>query len=339
MDEETKIKPDDITIEEDDDYEETPESPPLAEQIEIKRPSDIAKQTKDDQNKYESILNQNPEMKNYLEYMWLKQKVANGQPLTAQETQLKADYDLMAQREAEENKEAEAKAQAEAKRASDLQKQILMEYAETKEKNPEKIVKVSETEVILTGNTSIPKLIKFILTLNKAKKKGGKVLVQVFRSRKVLVKWTTSDVTFVEFYSNDEKGNQLMEVTRFNEYPYSFEGTPVPVLFAVQGYAEGFDFFDNFRKDISSEMASRIATRAFHAGINVGAAISDPKKKNGFLEGLMPFVPIIMIAGFGIMGFLLYQMYNDNTLMLHTIQGMQNQLNTQFPDVNALVIR
>lgn len=325
-----------------EDYEEfddIPESPPLAEQVEIKRPQDIQKPNPE-VDKYEAVLGQNPELRNYIEYMWLKQKVASGQPLTPEEQQLKNDYDLLAAKETLANKEAEEKAIREAERQSKLQKEILMEYAETKQKAPQKIVTVRESDVTLSGGTSIPKLMKFILTLNKAKKKGGKVLVQVFRSRKVLVKWTASDITFVEFYTTDEKGNELMEVTRFSEYPYSFEGTPIPVLFAVQGYAEGFDFFSEFRKDLSSEMVSRLITRAFHAGYLKGAEVAQPNKKNGMLEGLMAFTPIILIGGFAIMGYLLYTMYNDNTMMLKSMEQMQATLAARFPqDVNALVVR
>jgi hypothetical protein len=289
--------------------------------------------------KYESILNENPDMKNYLEYMWLKQKAQSGEKLTPEETKLKKDYDLMVQREQETNRVAEEQAQEEAKKQAAKQREILLEYAETKEKNPEKIVKVRESEIVLSGGTSIPKLMKFIFTLNKAKKKGGKVLVQVFRSRKVLVKWTASDITFVEFYTTDEKGNELMEVTRFSEYPYSFEGTPIPVLFAVQGYSEGFDFFSEFRKDLSSEMVSRLITRAFHAGYLKGAEVAQPNKKNNFLESLQQLTPIILIGGFAIMGYLLYTMYQDNTAMLHAMDAMKNTLAIHFPgDVNALVV-
>jgi len=290
--------------------------------------------------KYESILNENPDMKNYLEYMWLKQKVKSGEKLTPEETKLKMDYDAMAQREQEINRAAEERAQAEAARQAKLQREILMEYAETKEKNPQKIVVARESDIVLSGGTSIPKLMKFIFTLNKAKKKGGKVLVQVFRSRKVLVKWTASDITFVEFYTTDEKGNELMEVTRFSEYTYSFEGTPIPVLFAVQGYAEGFDFFSEFRKDLSSEMVSRLITRAFHAGYLKGAEVAQPNKKNNLLEGLQQWTPLIVIAGMGILGFLMYQMYNDNTTMLHAMQSIQSPLAAQaVPDTNALILR
>jgi hypothetical protein len=329
-----------VNLEEDidEEFDEVPEEKPLAEEVKITKPEDIPRNASDE-SKYDSILNENPEMKNYLEYMWLKQKALSGKPLTPEEQQLKNDYDSMIQKEQTTSKEAEEQAQREAKRQADLQKQILMEYAETKQKEPSKIVSAREKELTLTGGESIPKLLKFIFAMKKARKKGGKVLIQVFRSRKVLVKWTANDVSFVEFYTTDEKGNELMEITRFSEYPYSFEGTPIPVLFAVQGYAEGFDFFSEFRKDLSSEMVSRLITRSFHAGYLKGAEVAQPNQKKGMFEGLMQFTPIIMIVGFLVMGYLLYSMYQDNTAMLTAISEIKTQMASRVIDANALIVR
>jgi len=289
---------------------------------------------------YESIIDEQPEIKQFLEYKRLEKKFTNGGKLSEEELKFMHDIEEVQKKEQDAVKAQEEQLRLEKEKQEEYQAKILKEYRDVKEKTPEKIIAIKESEVTLSGGTSIPKLIKFIFTLNKAKKKGGKVLVQVFRSRKVLVKWTSSDITFVEFYTTDEKGNELMEVTRFSEYPYSFEGTPIPVLFAVQGYSEGFDFFSEFRKDLSSEMVSRLITRAFHAGYMKGAEVAQPNKKSNLLEGLMQFTPIILIGGFIVMGYLLYTMYQDNTLMLHTMQSIQGQLSAmQTPDVNALILR
>ena len=289
---------------------------------------------------YESIIDEQPEIKQFLEYKRLEKKFTNGGKLSEEELKFMHDIEEVQKKEQDAVKAQEEQLRLEKEKQEEYQAKILKEYRDVKEKTPEKIIAIKESEVTLSGGTSIPKLIKFIFTLNKAKKKWGKVLVQVFRSRKVLVKWTSSDITFVEFYTTDEKGNELMEVTRFSEYPYSFEGTPIPVLFAVQGYSEGFDFFSEFRKDLSSEMVSRLITRAFHAGYMKGAEVAQPNKKSNLLEGLMQFTPIILIGGFIVMGYLLYTMYQDNTLMLHTMQSIQGQLSAmQTPDVNALILR
>jgi hypothetical protein len=288
---------------------------------------------------YEDILDEQPELKQFLEYKRLEKKVKSGDVLSENELKFMSDIELAQKREQEIIKAQEEQALLEKKRQDKLNLEILREYKEVKEIHPEKIIKSSELEITLTGGESIPKLLKLIFSMKKAKKKGGKVLVQVFRSRKVLVKWTNKDVTFVEFYTVDEKGNELIEVTRFSEYPYSFEGTPIPVLFAVQGYAEGFDFFSEFRKDLSSEMVSRLITRAFHAGYQKGAEVAQPKKKNDMLESLQAMLPLILLGGFAILGFLMYQMYQDNTTMLTTIKAMQTTLQTHFPDVNGSVYR
>jgi hypothetical protein len=266
--------------------------------------------------KYDSVIEESPELKQYLEYLRIKKKVESKDKLTDEEIAFIKDIEDAAQREQEIKAAQEAKAKEESDRQEKLKAEIQADYEKTKKEAPEKIVAVREKDITLTGGESIPKLLKFIFAMKKARKKGGKVLIQVFRSRKVLVKWTANDITFVEFYTTDEKGNELMEVTRFSEYPYSFEGTPIPVLFAVQGYAEGWDFFSEFRKDLSSEMVSRLITRAFHAGYLKGAEVAQPTKKKNMLEGLMAFTPIICLGGFLIIGFLVYQMYTDQTKIL-----------------------
>lgn len=323
----------DIEEEYGDMVEDTPD---VAETLKLKHPKDVPKPQKEDKD-YSAIIEDSPELKQYLEYTRIKKKFEAGQPLTQKEAQFKVELDKAVVREKEVEEIQERTAQEQQAKQKQIQEEIMREYQATKNKSPEKILKVSELEITLSGGESIPKLLSFVFAMKKARKKGGKVLVQVFRSRKVMVKWTNKDISFVEFYTTDEKGNELMEVTRFSEYPYSFEGTPIPVLFAVQGYAEGFDFFSEFRKDLSSEMVNRLITRSFHAGYMKGAEVSQPKKKNDFLASLLEFTPIICIAGFFVVGYLVYTMSQDNKVMLESVLAMKNTLAVQFPDVNSAI--
>lgn len=301
--------------------DKTPEG---IQEIEIKNPEQIKKPT--NEKDYTEFIESNEQVKTYLEYQRLKKKVENKQELTEEEKKFITSVEETQRMENETKAHEEQVLKEEAERQKALEEEIQRAYQEEKETHPEKIMKVNVKDISLTGGDSIIKLLGFIKAMKTAKKKGGKVLVQVFRNRRVLFKWTMNDVSFVEFYSKDEKGNDLLEVTRFSEYLYSFEGSPIPVLFAIQGYAEGFDFFSEFRKDLTAELLSRISTRSFITGYMKGAEIRNPKEKKSGLEGLMPFMPIILILGLLIMGAMLYQMYGEMQVMKTTLSAMSSTI-------------
>jgi len=321
-----------------EEYEDLSETPSGAsEEIEIKSPEELESK----EGKYDSLIEEDENLKQWLEYKRINAKLKAGVKLSQEETQLKNDIEEMQRKENEMEIKQEALLQAQLEKQKKLDEEIKKQYEDTKANNPGKIIKAYEKEISLSGGESIPKLLGFIWAMKRAKKKGGKVLVQVFRNRKVTIKWTLNEVTFIEFYTKDEKGNELMEITRFSEYPYSYEGSPIPVLFAVQGYAEGFDFFSEFRKDLSSEMVSRLVTRAWHAGYLKGAEVAQPKNKSGILEGLMKWMPLILIIGLIAILYLLNQNYESMKVVYQTMQVMQSQMNTLVPtiDANVLVVR
>ena len=277
-------------------------------------------------NSYDDVIEEDPELKTILEYRRLLKKIKEGEELTPQEQAWKQDIERLHLEEQQAQETQEQQANQEKEKQLRLQEEVNRQYKETKEKNPGSILKAVETEAVLTGSESIPKILGLVFKLKKARKKGGKVIVQVFRNRKVVLKWTRNDVSFIEFWSKDEKGNDLIEVTRFSEHKYMFEGTPIPVLFAVQGYAEGFDFFSEFRKDLTSEIVSRLVMRSYIAGYTKGAEIRQKEKKPGMLDSLQPLMPIIIIGGFILIAYLLYTMYGEMQDMIAAMDALKVQL-------------
>jgi len=263
---------------------------------------------KDSEKDYlmEALETGEPEILAHIKYKAIGKKQADGKEITKEESVFMEEMNKLYALE-KQKLEAQDKIQRE---SDQLKEQIKLEYDEMKKTAPEKIDIVDDSKT-LRGGESIPKLLKFAFQMKKAKKKGGKIVVKVTRDRKVIIDWTLQDLHFVEFYTKDEKGNLIPEVTRFNEYKYNYEGSPIPVLFAIQGYAEGFDFFDEFRQDITSEMVSRISSRSFHAGYLEGIDLREKNKSKGLLDNLQPLMPIIMILGFLVMFWLLYQMYSE----------------------------
>ena len=281
-----------------------------------------------EQQPYDEIIEEDDEIKTVLEYRRLLKKQERGEELTPKEVAWKKQIEELQLKEMKAKEEQEEKAKEEQEKQEKIKADIMREYNETKKKNPHKILKTNESEAILTGSESIPKILSLVFKLKKARKKGGKVIVQVFRNRKVILKWTRNDVSFLEFWSKDEKGNALVEVTRFSEYKYTFEGTPIPVLFAVQGYAEGFDFFSQFRKDLTSEIVSRLVMRSYIAGYTKGAEIKQKETKKSALASLQPLMPIIIIAGFIFLGYLLYTMYGEMQDLIVAMEALKAQMNT-----------
>ena len=271
----------------------------------------------------------------YYKYKALGLKLKEGKELTEEEKEFIKDMNQAYELDAQIEKEQQTREQEE----EDLKQKVLEEYKIVKNADPSKIDTVPLDSKTYKGGDSLPKLIKFAFAMKKAKKKGGKVLVKVTRDRKFYIEWTTKDLHFVEFFTKDEKGNLIPEVTRFTEIKYTYEGTPVPVLFAIQGYAEGFDFYDKYRKDITSEMVSRIASRERHSGFLEGLNLADKKNKNDILALLTNIMPIVMIIGFIVCAYLLWTQYDSMKAMYSMMQSMQATINTLSPTVVPMVVK
>jgi hypothetical protein len=263
--------------------------------------------------------NADPELKQWARYNILGQKQKDGVPLNEDEArfleQMNKAYDAVAQEQEQKRIEQEENEK--------MRRRVIEEYEKTKKATPDKVVSHRDQETFVGGD-SIPKLLKFALLMKKAKKKGGKILVKITRQKNVFFEWTLKDINFVEFITKDEKGNVIPEITRVTKIDYNFEGAPIPVLFAVQGYYENWDFYDEFRKDITSEMMARIASRARHAGYLEGInQKEEDNRPNNWLNNLQPFVPLILIIGFLVMGWILYNMYADLTQMMNAVEAMK----------------
>jgi len=240
------------------------------------------------------IIDSDPVLKAGLTYAALKRKEKT-EGLREDEKEFMHNYE-----ESQAAQEAETvekmKNDALAKDIEDQRQAMMKEYYETKKNDPSKVATLDEQKLALSGEESFFQILKFVKLLKKAKKSGGKVLVQVFKSRRVLFQYTQEDLQFVEFFSRDEKGNTVLDVCRFSEYKYSMDGSPMPVLFAVQGFAEGFDFYDSFRKNLDSETVNNLMIRSYHAGFLKGAEIREPEAQNDFMEKWAPILMVVAIV-------------------------------------------
>ena len=322
----TKAEP----IEEDEEYEYD-----VSEEEEKKA---IKKPVKEN---YNDVVEAMPELKQDLDYLLITNKLKKGEELAAKEVQFKMVYEDAKRKEQEFEFNNEQKQLEETERQKQIQEQVNLEYEEYKEKHPETIETYDEKSISLKGSDNFLKIALTFMALKKSKKKGGKIFIKVARPKKVSIEWTTKDIRFVEFWSTNERGDKVKEVSRVNQYSYTLDGTPVPVIFAIQGFAEAWDFYSEFKKDLSSEVVSGIAMEAYNTGYKDGLVVSDKKKDNNILELLTKFMPLILIIGLVGILYLLNQNYESMKVVYQTMQVMQSQMNTLVPliDANAMVLR
>jgi hypothetical protein len=299
------------------------------------------KQTKQ-KTDYTEVVEAMPELKQDLDYLLIINKIKNGEKISPKEQEFKMVYEDAKRKEQMFALQQEQKMREEEERQKELQEQINKEYEELRAKNPEKIETHDSNKALsVKGSDNFLKIAMTFLSLRKMNKKGGKIFIKVSRPKKVSIEWTTKDIRFVEFWSTNERGDKVKEVSRVNQYQYTFEGTSIPVIFAIQGFAEAWDFYSEFKKDLSSEIVSGIAMEAYNTGYKDGLVVSDKKKGSGLLGFLTEFMPLILVVGLLIIGYLLYQNYQSMAAVYNTVQIMQGQLATIAPtiDVNAMVLR
>lgn len=331
---ETEVTPAKLPIDEEEEYDE-------GYDFEEEEEKENLKKNKVKKTDYSEVVETMPELKQDLDYVLILHKIKNNEKLSEKEIEFKKVYEDAKRKEAEFEQLTNQKLLEEETRQKELQEQINKEYEEYKTLHPETIETFDSKSITLKGSDNFLKIALTFMALKKSHSKGGKIFIKVARQKKVSIEWTTKDIRFVEFWSTNERGDKVKEVSRVNQYEYTFEGTPIPVIFAVQGYAESWDFYAEFRKDLSSEIVSGIAMEAYNTGYKDGLVVSDKKKGSGLLSALTEFMPIILIAGLLILGWLMYQMYGDMTHLYNTVLQMQSQMNTLVPtiDANALIYR
>jgi len=273
---------------------------------------------------YADIITQMPELKQDLDYILIQNKLKESKQLTNKEIDFKIVYEEAKQKEIEFEETTKQKMQFEIDQQKEIQEKIDKEYNEFKEKQPDKVEVIDTKNIISLNNSSNFLQIALNWTkLIKAKKKGGKIFVKVLRGKKVSFEYTNKDIHFVEFWSTNTRGDRIKEITRVSQHNYSFNGTSVPVIFAIQGFFESWDFYSEFKKDLSAEYVSGVVMEAYNLGFKDGLILNDKEKNKGGLESILPYLPIIITVMCIAMIYFLYMMYQDQTKMLEAIQQLQ----------------
>jgi hypothetical protein len=277
---------------------------------------------------YTKVIETMPELKDDLDYLLLTKKIEEGKQLTKKEQEFKKTYEIAKQKEQEFAEHQEQLKQQEESKEKILQERVNQEYEEYKKLNPSAIEIIDSSKAVsLTGSDNFLKVALTWAQLIKTRKKGGKIFVKVSRPKRVSFEMTTKDIKFVEFWSTNERGDRVKEVTRVSQYNYTFDGTSIPVVFAIQGFAESYDYYGNFKKDLTSEYVSGLVMESYNLGYKDGVVIKDKEiKKSGLLGTLTEYMPLILILGILVLGWLMYTMYGEMAVLYETMKELQAQL-------------
>jgi hypothetical protein len=135
-----------------EEYEDLSETPSgAAEEIEIKTPEEIEPK----EGKYDSLIEEDENLKQWLEYKRINAKLKSGIKLSPEEIQLKNDIEEMQRKENEMELQQEALLKEQAEKQKRLDAEIKEQYAETKKNNPGKIIQVYEKEISCIFSQSV----------------------------------------------------------------------------------------------------------------------------------------------------------------------------------------
>jgi len=312
-----KEKPKEIEIEVEEELSDEQITKDLTEE-------EIIKQKEVKGKTYNDVLETMPDLKQDLDYVLIINKLKKGKTITKKEEEFKQVYEEAKIKEQETLAQQEKEFEKEQIKQEFLQEKINKEYEEFKELHPDRIESIDTSKSFsMNGSENFLKVALMFLKLKKHKKKGGKIFVKVARPKKVSIEWTTKDLKYVEFWGKNDRGEAVKEVTRVNEYQYSFNGTSIPVVFAIQGVPIAYDFYSGMKKDLSSEFVSGLVMEAYNVGYKDGVVMTDKSKKPNPLENIMMYLPIIIVIMCIAMIYFLYSMYEDQTKMLDMISALQ----------------
>jgi len=321
--------------------EEIPEPKKLGRPVKKKFPQremevqEIQESKKQKIEDYTDIIEDMPELKFDLEYLRIKNKFDSAKDLTSKETEFKEQYELAKLKEQETVEQQEKQFEEEQLKQKAVQEMVNKEFEEFKALHPDQVESVDTTKSFsMNGSENFLKVALMFLKLKKTKAKGGKVFVKVARPKKVSFEYTNKDLKYIEFWSKNERNEPVKEVTRVTEYQYSFNGTSIPVVFAIQGVPISYDFYSGMKKDLSSEFVSGLVMEAYNLGYKDGVILSDKSKKPDGLESILHYLPIIIVIMCVAMIYFLYSMYEDQTKMLEIIQALHSAASS-----GAIVVR
>jgi len=205
----------------------------------------------------------------------------------------------LALREQEEQKAKELQAQKEQEK-----KEVLEEYEKIKKEEPENVLK-ADTKGDVVGPGKIKEFFagrRINKIKEKAYKKGKHIIIKAYAGRGFEI-ISSKPVKYVEFKTKNEKGEEIVNITRIAQPKGHLQGTSIPVHLCIEGVANSVDLFQNFETNMSAEYINKLLQGEFETGLTTGLAIRSDKANKFDVAKITPILFIILIAA---MGFIAY---------------------------------
>ena len=185
---------------------------------------------------------------------------------------------------------------------------IKKEFEETK--NEQKLL-ASEEGLTVSPNKLKLFLARFKLKkiVGKAYKKGGAIIIKCYLGRGYQLIYSKKPIKFVEFKSKNEKGEEIINITRITQNKGHLHGSSIPVHFCIEGVANSFDPFKNIETDMSADSVNKLLKGEFQSGLATGLAIKPEGVHKFPTEKALIILFFVVIGALGIMGYYLMQIY------------------------------
>jgi hypothetical protein len=199
---------------------------------------------------------------------------------------------------------------------------ILKEYAEAAPSEKLTAEQVAKNSVRVGGGGFLQKI--FVnLALRNAAKKGGSLLLKVYRDSAIEIIWSKTPVRFVEFVEPGEiSGETIKHISRVTKTKHRLKGSSIPIHIICEGVFENLNLYGDTETNLSSEYLNRMSISYFQAGLSKGLGLRT--SNDNFLASLQPLMPIILIVGLLVIGWISMQMYGEMTALRAAVEASKN---------------
>ncbi|MEO5350121.1 MAG: hypothetical protein H7836_10800 [Magnetococcus sp. YQC-3] len=139
----------------------------------------------------------------------------------------------------------------------------------------------------------------------KARRKGGEIIIKGNIGKGYEIVWSKNPVRFVEFFSKNEQGELVRNVTRITKTKGHLKGSSIPVHLCLEGVANSIDPFEGIETNMSAEYYNKLLMGQWQSGYAAGVAI---KQEGQGMDKFAKFMPILMLVVVGCLIILIYMM-------------------------------
>ena len=222
----------------------------------------------------------------------------------------------------------------------DLRKHIIKEYKTVLKKNPELVIRNGlgpKQEGFVVGKNFL-KSVGFIVSTHWSMKYGYCKLVKIWKDKGVEEIYLKKMPKFVEFWSKNERGEDVVNICKVRVLNYRLQGTTIPICYAVEGFIDAYDFFGNMRDEYTQELFQKALLLGYWSGILKGKETFPDQKEESFWS---KYKLLLILGGVLLLliGLAYYGQLQQINSMNEQITVLTNLLKASQIDANAILVK